>query len=187
MTVLETWDLPGGKAIEIVRGDLTAETTDAIVNAANEHLRHGGGVAGAIVRKGGREIQEESDAIGHVPIGGAAVTGAGKLPARYVIHAVGPVWRGGEHDEEALLESAVRSALEKAAEMGITGVALPAVSSGIFGFPKPRCAEIILRTVHAFLTGRQSSLRIVRCTNIDEETAGIFRDACRRLKDELHA
>ncbi len=184
MNILETWDLPGGKVIEIVRGDLTAETTDAIVNAANEHLRHGGGVAGAIVRKGGREIQAESDAIGHVPTGSAAVTGAGSLPARYVIHAVGPVWRGGGHDEETLLESAVRSALEKAAELGLASVALPAVSSGIFGFPRERCAEIILRTVHAYLTGRESSLRIVRCTNIDDETAGTFRDVCRRLQAE---
>ena len=106
-----------GIRIRLIRGDLTEADADAIVNAANSRLQHGGGVAGAIVRKGGRIIQEESNVIGYVPVGGAAITGAGKLKARYVIHTVGPVW--GEGDEEAKLRSAVRSTLKLATERGL--------------------------------------------------------------------
>jgi O-acetyl-ADP-ribose deacetylase (regulator of RNase III) len=166
--------LPGGQTVTLYQGDLTEEAADAIVNAANEWLRHGGGVAGAIVRRGGRVIQEESDRIGHVPVGQAAMTGAGALPARHVIHAVGP--RMGEGDEERKLASAVRSALALADRHGLTSIALPAISSGIFGFPKDRCAAILVGEALAFCEANPaSSVRDIRFTLIDDETVAHFR------------
>ncbi len=167
--------LENGVTLQIVHGNIVEEETDAIVNAANERLQHGGGVAGAILRAGGRSIQEESDAIGFVPTGSAAVTGAGTLKTSYIIHAVGPVWRGGAHGEEGLLESAVLSALEAAARRQLVSVALPAISSGIFGFPKDRCAEIIIGAVRAFASRGPTPLRLMRCTNIDLETVNAFQ------------
>ncbi len=161
-----------GKKIKIVHGDITDEKVDAIVNAANSRLQHGGGVAGAIVRKGGRVIQEESNKIGYVPVGKAAITTAGKLPAKYVIHAVGPIW--GEGDEDNKLRSAVRSALEIATEKGLKSISIPAISSGIFGFPKPRATKIIFDTVVDFLKNEETTLQEVRLTNIDEYTSNLF-------------
>lgn len=137
--------------IRIIRGDLTEAPVDAIVNAANSRLQHGGGVAGAIVRKGGSVIQVESDRIGSVPVGESAITTAGALPAKYVIHTVGPRW--GEGNEEAKLRSAVRSTLKLAAQKGFTSIAMPAISGGIFGFPKDRCAHVILDEIAASLPG----------------------------------
>src|SRR6185295_13146168 len=127
-------------SIALTKGDITALDVDAIVNAANEHLQLGSGVAGAIRRRGGPAIQRECDRIGHCPVGGAVVTGGGDLPARWVIHAVGPVWRGGSAGEEDLLASAVRSSLERAEEIGAKSIALPAISTGIYGFPLDRAA-----------------------------------------------
>jgi O-acetyl-ADP-ribose deacetylase (regulator of RNase III) len=150
-------------AIELVRGDITSLAVDAIVNAANEHLQLGAGVAGAIRRKGGPEIQRECDRIGHCPAGGAVVTGGGELPARWVIHAVGPVWHGGGAGEDALLASAVRSALERAEEIGAKSVALPAISTGIFGFPLERAAGISAAEARRFAPGARSVERIVFC------------------------
>ena len=162
-----------------MQGDLTAEPVDAIVNAANEHLAHGGGVAGAISRRGGPTIQRESTAWvrehGPVHTGSAAITGAGNLPCRYVIHAVGPVW--GTGDEEAKLASAVRSALDLAGQHRLRTVSMPGISSGIFGFPKPLCARVMLRTISDWLSSHvQGSVREVNACNIDALTAGIFRD-----------
>ena len=172
-----------GQTLRVVRGDLTREPVEAIVNAANEHLAHGGGVAGAIVRRGGYQIQEESNRWvrdhGPVPTGSAAITGAGNLPARYVIHAVGPVWGSG--DEEAKLSSAARSALELAAQHNVRSVSLPAISSGIFGFPKPLCAQVILRTVCDFLAQHADcSVREVNVVLLGQEMADIFSDEARR-------
>jgi putative ATPase len=172
-----------GQTLRVVRGDLTREPVEAIVNAANEHLAHGGGVAGAIVRRGGYEIQEESNRWvrdhGPVPTGSAAITGAGNLPARYVIHAVGPVWGSG--DEEAKLSSAVRSTLELAALHSIRSVSLPAISSGIFGFPKPLCAQVILRAVRDFpALHADCSVREVNVVLLGQEMADIFSDEARR-------
>jgi O-acetyl-ADP-ribose deacetylase (regulator of RNase III) len=176
-TILYTHTRADGRVIRVVQGDITEEEVDAIVNAANEHLAHGGGVAGAIVRKGGREIQEESSQWvqehGHVPTGGAAITGAGRLKARYVIHAVGPVW--GVGNEEALLASAVKSALALADRHGLGSISLPAISTGIFGFPKPLGAQVILRAVQEHLDEHSdSSLREVRLCNIDRATSELF-------------
>lgn len=162
------------------QGDLTLEAVDAIVNAANEYLQHGGGVAGAIVRRGGVVIQEESDRWvrdhGRVPTGGVAVTGAGGLACRYVIHAVGPVWRGGERNEAELLRQATANSLVKAEELKLRSIALPAISSGIFGFPKERCAQILVATALDFFAQHpESALREIRFTNIDAATMEIFK------------
>jgi O-acetyl-ADP-ribose deacetylase (regulator of RNase III) len=177
--------LDDGRTIRIVHGDLTAERVDAIVNAANEHLAHGGGVAGAISRKGGPTIQAESDRWvrehGPVRTGTAAITGAGNLPPRYVIHAVGPVWHGGAHGEDDLLASAVRSALEMADRHSLASLSIPAISSGIFGFPKDRCARIILQTVRDYLAAHPGSgLREVNLCNIDLETCDHFLAEARK-------
>ncbi len=166
--------------VRIVRGDITGAAVDAIVNAANSHLRHGGGVAGAIVRKGGQVIQEESDRIGYVPVGQSAVTGAGKLPAKYVIHAVGPRW--GEGDEEAKLRSAVRSTLKLAEEKGVTTIAMPAISAGIFGFPKDRCAQIILREIAAHADNAKT-VKEVDLYLMDAETIDYFLNEAERLRE----
>lgn len=181
-TVFE-WQTPQGQTLKLVHGDLTAEAVDAIVNAANEHLAHGGGVAGAIVRRGGRIIQEESDRIGYVPVGQAAITGAGSLPAHYVIHAVGPRW--GEGDEDQKLASALRSALTLADARGLRSIAAPAISSGIFGFPKERCAEILVETALEFLRAHpHSPLREIRFTLIDTLSVEIFERVLRRRTGE---
>ena len=175
-----------GQVVRVGRGDLTDEAVDAIVNAANEHLAHGGGVAGAIVRKGGHSIQEESNRWvrehGLVHTGTAAITGAGKLPARWVVHAVGPVWRGRGGEPE-LLASAVRSALEVAAAHGLESVSLPAISSGIFRFPKPLCAEVMWTTVLDYLAAHpEGSVCEVNFCNLDRHTVDIFcAEAIRRF------
>lgn len=147
--------------IEIIRADITSVNVDAIVNAANSQLQHGAGVAGAIAREGGPEIQRESDAIGHVPVGQAVVTRGGNLLARYVIHAVGP--RMGEGDEDAKLRSATISSLERAEELKIDSLALPAISTGIFGYPVDRCARVMLTAVRDFEPRARSLKRIVFC------------------------
>lgn len=134
--------------IELLEADITTLAVDAIVNAANSRLQHGGGVAGAISRKGGPTIQQESDRIGFVDVGGAAVTSAGNLPARWVIHAVGP--RMGEGEEDAKLRSATLAALERGEALGAKTIAFPAISTGIFGYPLDRCARIMIEAATAF-------------------------------------
>ncbi len=164
----------GSKTLRLVLGDITGRDVDAIVNAANSHLQHGGGVAGAIVRKGGQVIQDESDKIGFVPVGNAAITTAGKLPARFVIHAVGP--RMGEGDEDNKLKDAVINSLKLASEHGLKSISMPAVSSGIFGFPKDRCAKILVSGAKGFLKDNpDTSLEIVEFCIFDEQTLGHFK------------
>lgn len=161
--------------IELEQGDITAFEVDAIVNAANEHLQLGAGVAGAIRRRGGPSIQRECDRIGHCPTGGAVVTGGGDLPAKWVIHAVGPVWRGGGEDEERLLASAIFSSLEKADEVGAKSIALPAISTGIYGFPLDRAAEISIAQARRFAGRARSVERIVFCL-FDGNALSAFRE-----------
>jgi O-acetyl-ADP-ribose deacetylase (regulator of RNase III) len=164
----------GSGALRLVLGDITDRDVDAIVNAANKHLKHGGGVAGAIVKKGGSIIQEESDRIGFVPTGNAAMTTGGNLKAKYVIHSVGP--RMGEGDEESKLRRAVQQTLLLASERGIGSISMPAISSGIFGFPKDRCAAILVAESLRFLQKNQeSSLKTVEFCIFDEETLAYFR------------
>jgi len=165
--------MAGGRILRIVRCDITVERVDAIVNAANSQLAHGGGVAGAIVRAGGIEIQEESHRVAPVAVGHVAVTGAGRLACKAVIHAVGP--RMGEGDEDAKLASAVRNALQAASERNFRSISMPAISSGIFGYPKDRCARMLLQATRDFLAAHSdSSLAEVRFCNFDEETCSIF-------------
>ncbi|MDH4164269.1 MAG: macro domain-containing protein [Nitrospirota bacterium] len=166
--------------IRLVSEDLTERDTDAIVNAANSFLQHGGGVAGAIVRKGGKAIQEESDRIGFVPVGGAAMTGAGSLKARHVIHTVGP--RMGEGDENAKLTKAITSVLELAASEGLRSISVPAISAGIFGFPKDRCGEILMRETASYLKQHpDTSLILIEFCIFDREAYGYFAAELNRL------
>lgn len=152
--------------LELVQGDITAVKTDAIVNAANEQLAHGGGVAGAISRKGGPQIQRESDAWvrehGRVPTGSAAITSGGSLRARFVIHAVGPVYDGTARSAE-LLAAAVRSSLAMADAHDVKSVALPAISTGIFGYPLDEAAEVMLAAAVDYLEGETGLERVVFC------------------------
>lgn len=176
--------LTTGQTLRVVQGDLTTETSEAIVNAANEWLQHGGGVAGAISRRGGESIQRESAAWvqqhGVVPTGRAAITGAGRLPARYVIHAVGPVWGSGH--EEQKLGSAVKSALALADQYQLKSISIPGISSGIFGGPKDICAQVIIQAALDYLRQHSTtSLTEVRFCNIDEPTASAFVAAARQL------
>ena len=162
----------------IVQGDLTTERVDAIVNAANAHLQHGGGVAWAIARRGGDAIQRESDAWvrKHGPLthDKAAFTSAGELPCRYVIHVVGPVWSDNGDDDRKLAQ-AVRAALVCADELGLESLALPAISTGIFGFPKERAAGIIFAEIEKYFEGNGvSALKLVQITLYDQQTIAAF-------------
>lgn len=152
--------------IELVQGDITAMDTDAIVNAANERLVHGGGVAGVISHKGGPTIQAESDAWVHahgpVPTGSAAITSGGNLKARHVIHAVGPIYDAVSRPAE-LLASAVRAALQLADDRGLKSVALPAISTGIFGYPVEEAAQVMLQAAIAYSKGDTGLERVVFC------------------------
>jgi O-acetyl-ADP-ribose deacetylase (regulator of RNase III) len=163
-----------GKTLRLVQGDTTERDVDAIVNAANSYLKHGGGVAGAIVRKGGQAIQDESDKVGFTPVGSAAITTAGKLKAKYVIHAVGP--RMGEGDEDNKLRGAVTSTLYLASENEIKSLSMPAISSGIFGFPKDRCAAILVGESFGFLRDNQkTSIELVEFCVFDDSTLNHFK------------
>jgi O-acetyl-ADP-ribose deacetylase (regulator of RNase III) len=147
-----------GEKIVLMQGDLTEMDVDAVVNAANNDLQLGGGVAGAIRRKGGEAIQRECNAVGSIPIGGAAITSGGKLPARHVIHAAS-MQLGGETTARALRTSTAHS-LRIAAERGLHSIAFPAVGTGIAGFPVSECAQIMLREVVEHLKGPTSLERV---------------------------
>jgi O-acetyl-ADP-ribose deacetylase (regulator of RNase III) len=163
--------------LELVEGDITSLEVDAIVNPANERLQLGAGVAGAIRAKGGPSIQEECNRIGGTPVGTAVMTGAGSLRARQVIHAVGP--RFGEGDEDKKLASAVRAALALADRRGLKSIALPAISTGVFGFPLERAARVMLTEIHRYLQGGTKLERVVVCLR-GEEAFTAFRRELRR-------
>ena len=174
-----------GKRILLVRGDITERSVDAIVNPANSYLRHGGGLAAAILKKGGKIIQEESDKIGIVPVGKAVITGSGNLPCKAVIHAVGPKY--GEGNEDQKLRSALQNALKHAERNRFKSIAIPAISSGIFGFPKDRCAKTLVDELMRFikssiLKSRASSLQTFEFCIIDEETLQHFKIEFDRIK-----
>lgn len=169
--------LPTGQTIQIIQGDITVEEVDTIVNAANEHLQHAGGVAWAISKKGGSTIQKESDSWirqhGPVSHDAPAWTSGGLLPAKYVIHAVGPVW--GDGDEDRKLESAVTGSLRVADQLKCSSIAMPAISTGIFGFPKDRAARIIFSAIEKYLKENASSgLKTVKFVLFDQPTLDVI-------------
>ena len=170
--------LSAGQTLQLVRGDITAETTDAIVNAANQYLQHGAGVAGAILRRGGPAIQRESDAWvqKHGPVShlAPAWTSGGNLGCRIVIHAVGSVW--GDGDEEFKLANAIRGSLRLADELGLASIAFPAISTGIFGFPKERAAGVMFASIREYLE-KPSGLKLVRLVLYDPATITAFEKA----------
>ena len=166
-----------GTQLDLISGDITDLDVDAVVNAANEELQLGTGVAGAIREKGGPSIQEECDRIGGTPVGTAVLTGGGNLKARHVIHAVGP--KMGEGDEDRKLQSAIRACLALADRHGLRSIALPALSSGSFGFPMDRCARILLTEVYRYLQGGTKIERVI-ISLFDEKTFEIFKRELRR-------
>jgi len=176
-TLLDETHLPAGQILQLVQGDLTAEASDAIVNAANAHLQHGAGVAGAIRRGGGPAIQAESDtwvqAHGPLTHDRPAWTSGGHLPCRYVIHAVGPVWGEGREDEK--LAAAVRGSLQAADGLKLMSISFPAISTGIFGFPKERAGQVMLAAIREYFSSGGSSLQTVRLVLFDDETLSAFR------------
>jgi O-acetyl-ADP-ribose deacetylase (regulator of RNase III) len=164
--------------IELVQGDITEMETDAIVNAANAQLQLGGGVAGAIRRKGGPAIQRECNAHGPISVGEAAITGAGNLKATYVIHAVGPMM--GEGDEDNKLKNATLNSLRLADEKGLKLISFPAISTGIFGYPIDRCAHIMLTTTMEYLPESSGLERVVFCL-YGADSYKVFENEMKRL------
>jgi putative ATPase len=181
---LKSAALPSGQRLQIVQGDITIEQVDAIVNAANHHLQHGAGVAGAISAKGGPVIQAESDAWvrAHGPVTHAnpAYTSAGDLPARYVIHAVGPMW--GEGEEEAKLYQAIQGTLYTADQLGLESISMPAISTGIFGFPKDQAAQVIFTSIRDYFQDNpQSGLKDIRLALYDQPTVDVFEQVWEQI------
>jgi len=164
--------------LELTQGDITDQTTDAIINAANAALQMGGGVAGAVRRRGGPKIQEECNRIGGTHVGGAVITTGGNLAAKYVIHAVGP--RRGEEHEDTKLKDATLNSLFLADKNHLKSIAFPAISTGIFGFPRDRCATIMLSTTIAYLEGPTKLEKVVYCL-YDQKTFEIFKRTLQSL------
>lgn len=171
-----------GVTIELVQGDITDLDADAIVNAANSQLILGAGVAGAIRRKGGPSIQEECLAIGHCEVGSAVITGGGALKARHVIHAVGP--RLGEGNETTKLASAVRASLSLAEKNELRSIALPAISTGVFGYPLAGCAEVMLRIICDYTLEKPSSLDHIIVCLYDQDALAVFQAELQRRYSE---
>jgi O-acetyl-ADP-ribose deacetylase len=171
-----------GRTIELQQGDITLQEVDAIVNAANSRLAGGGGVDGAIHRRGGPEIMRDTDSRypDGCPTGSAVISVAGKLKAKHVIHAVGPVWSGGQRGEAELLAGAYRRSLELAAEHGCRSIALPALSTGAYRFPMEQAARIAISTAIDFLQ-RNDRLELVRFVLFDADAYGVFAAALKEL------
>ncbi len=170
------------KVLELVEGDITEQESDAIVNAANSSLILGAGVAGAIRSKGGPAIQQKCDQIGGCPVGGAAITTAGNLKAKHVIHAVGP--RIGEGNEDEKLKNATLSSLKVAADNGLKSISFPAISTGIFGFPIKRCAEIMLSNTIDYLKEDTGVEKVVFCL-YGQEAFDTFQTTLERLATSI--
>jgi len=167
-----------GITIELVQGDITEQRTDAVVNAANENLIMGGGVAGAIRSKGGPSIQAECDQIGYTPVGSAAITGAGSLRADHVIHAVGP--RMGEGEESEKLRSCVRRSLEIADENGLGSISFPAISTGIFGVPPSIAAPAIVKGIMDHID-EDTGLDLIRIVLFGSEMMDDFKSEIEKI------
>jgi len=160
-----------GTTLELHQGDITRLAMDAIVNAANSGLRGGGGVDGAIHRAGGPAIMAECRRIGGCPTGQAVVTTGGNLPARYVIHAVGPIWQGGEHGEPALLRSSYANSLLRAEELGVANIAFPSISTGVYGYPIALACPIAVGAALNHVQRGTALQRIVFCLFSAEDYA----------------
>lgn len=179
-------ELPGGKAIESVKGDITGERTEAIVNAANSSLMGGGGVDGAIHDAGGPKILDECKQIRKtrycdgMPVGQAVATTGGNLAARYVIHTVGPRWMGGQGGQPEQLASCYRESLRVAEELGLKSIAFPAISTGIFGYPIAEAAQVAVKTVYDELPGMKS-VCLVRLVAFDQATAQALERELKRV------
>lgn len=175
-----------GTRLVLLRGDITKQEVEAIVNAANPDLTPGGGVSGAIHRAGGSEVTEAAAKIrrdfGRLPTGEAVITPGGKLPAKFVIHTVGPIWRGGTQGEPELLAKAYRSCLSLAAQKGLKTLAFPSISTGAYGYPVEQAAEVALRTVHDFLRGNPGKLGEVRFVLFSTADFQAYRAAWERVK-----
>ncbi len=177
--------------LQLLKGDITGIAVDAIVNAANSQLAGGGGVDGAIHRAGGPEIMRELDAIreriGRCEAGDAVVTGAGKLPAKYVFHAVGPRYRDGKHREAAALESCYTTCLRLAAERDVKTISFPSISTGIYGYPVEEAAEIAVRAVAAWLHDHSEPLRAVKLVQFSESDHEVYRRHAQSLRSQAAA
>jgi O-acetyl-ADP-ribose deacetylase (regulator of RNase III) len=177
--------------LQLLKGDITKIAVDAIVNAANSQLAGGGGVDGAIHRAGGPEIMRELDEIrqriGGCETGSAVVTTAGRLPAKYVIHAVGPRYRDGQHGEAELLASCYSTALNLAAERQVQTVSFPSISTGIYGYPTEAAAEIAVRTVAQWLEHHAEPIRAVKLVQFSEGDHQIYRKQAQVLHGRLSA
>ncbi len=172
----------GKTTLSLTRGDITEESVDAIVNAANSRLAGGGGVDGAIHRRGGPSIMEECRKIGGCPTGNAVATGGGRLRAKYVIHAVGPVYRGGKNGEPELLRSAYRHSLEVAKEKGCKSIAFPSISTGAYGYPIEEASRIAIETVIDFIE-EKDWFELVRFVLFTDRDLDVYRKTLEDLKD----
>jgi O-acetyl-ADP-ribose deacetylase (regulator of RNase III) len=171
-------------ALDLVQGDITLQSVDAIVNAANSGLRGGGGVDGAIHRAGGPTIMAECRKIGGCPTGSAVITTGGELPARHVIHAVGPRWGGGLRGEAGLLAGAYRTSLQVAADNGLRTVAFPSISTGIYGYPIEQAARVALGAVAEFLRESPGTLEMVRFVLFTAGDYAVYEEALAELVPE---
>jgi O-acetyl-ADP-ribose deacetylase len=174
--------------IELVKGDITKLEIEVIVNAANSQLSGGGGVDGAIHKAGGSKIHQQCMRLiqknGQLPVGESVITESGNMPCRFVIHTVGPIWKGGENDESALLTKAYRSSLELANDFSLKEVAFPNISTGIYGFPKEKAAEIVFKEVCNFL---HTNLLIKKVVFVcyDDENYKLYEEQLEKLKKML--
>ena len=176
MSIIAEIKVDHDRLIRLVKGDITERRVDVIVNAANSYLKHGAGVAGTIVRKGGSTIQKESDKIGYVTVGSAAITNSGELPCSAIIHAVGP--KMGQGDEGLKLRKTIRSALKLASDRGFRTISIPAISAGVFGFPKDECARILLEESKKFLkesSNNMTTINLIEFCIIDDVILGFFK------------
>jgi O-acetyl-ADP-ribose deacetylase (regulator of RNase III) len=176
-------ELPGGRRLVLLEGDITHVPVDGMANAANSALAGGGGVDGAIHRAGGPAIMAELDrirpGIGRLPAGQAVATTAGRLPAKFVFHASGPIWRGGARGEQQALASCYRVCLELAEERSLRTVSFPSISTGIYGYPLELAAPVALREIVAFLRERAASVRTVSMVLFDRVTYAAYARALR--------
>jgi O-acetyl-ADP-ribose deacetylase (regulator of RNase III) len=174
-----------GAKLTLVQGDITLQSADAIVNAANSSLMGGGGVDGAIHRAGGPAILEACKQIvarqGRLPTGKAVITTGGSLKAKYVVHTVGPIWHGGGNGEPELLASAYRESLRLAAEKGISSISFPSISTGAYGYPMAEAATITLQTVISFLRERTTSIREVTFVLFGQAALDAYEKALKEI------